>query len=845
MFDLNEFLNYSTNTKFLDIILFFFINIIIITIMRRSLTLKGIQLLMILNNLFLFGTSLYYSTSFILQYREECSNYKLNPNTWEGINCELLFKVNFLSFLFIFLVIVIGFATNIYLLSYFKQEERGEEFMLLINWFICSMLILLLANNFFTIILGWELIGLTSFLLINFWRSKVTTLGCSFKAFAFNKVSDVFLMVGFCILWNTFKTSNVDTLLVLITNNPTNNVHTLWCAGLCILIASCIKSAQFLGHLWLPDSMEAPVPASALIHSATLVSAGIYLLLKFYNIYVITDLLDFIFLLGSFTACFGGIVAASQTDLKKILAYSTISHCGFIMASLIFHNIIVTVVYLYLHGLFKALTFFCAGSIIKFNNTQDTRSMGMNKNQLFNTTLLIFSSINLGGLPFTFGYLYKFLFLQSIIIHPHNLVGFGLNVIGMLVSVVYVYKLIYYSCFDYRKGTYLQFNVYLQNIKVNVKSKFFTFSGVSVVAFGVLYMFAVIFYFSVKLYFLNNFVFFYYGGILSVNNYKYLISLLNNRMYLISFFYILFSTVILYLILWQSRENFFILEKLHMIVIILLIFGFYKFYNHLISFEVLSLMCRVGDHLSTFNLYDFALKLLDTIYSGFFFIAIWLKNWLRWYQSYSYWYGNPISIQIFYFVNYIFCKIIIIFDYIEFIFNYIKYLITCFIYTVIKSILWLFSTIFNLLFVKVCFYLDDNFFSTFITFDALVLRAFTYLWIFTKKLIWFITMVISVLYSMLCARIEKTINFVSDMLFIVLWWYSFFCYHILNFLPHIISGFAKTLTYVTSLYPNIFPDVFFLKIYPYVQFMVSFILNKFYLLLLYITYTMLWLIYIF
>jgi NADH-ubiquinone oxidoreductase chain 5 len=209
--------------------------------------------------------------------------------------------------------------------------------------------------------------------------------------------------------------------------------------------------------------MEAPVPASSLIHSATLVSAGIYLLLKFQILFVNCGLTRVIFFLGSFTACYGGIIAASQSDMKKLLAYSTISHCGFIVASISLNNFLVTTVYLYLHGLFKALTFFCAGSIIKFNGTQDTRLMGMNKNQLVNIITLTVASINLGGLPFTFGYLYKYLFLNYLVISNLNIVSYGLNIVGMLCSVVYVYKLIYYSCFDYRKGPYQLLSSLIQN----------------------------------------------------------------------------------------------------------------------------------------------------------------------------------------------------------------------------------------------------------------------------------------------------------------------------------------------------------------------------------------------
>jgi NADH-ubiquinone oxidoreductase chain 5 len=198
--------------------------------------------------------------------------------------------------------------------------------------------------------------------------------------------------------------------------------------------------------------MEAPVPASALIHSATLVSAGIFILLKFHSLFFYTNMLPVIFAIGSITACYGGVVASAQSDMKKLLAYSTISHCGFLFASLALNNFVITVIYLYLHGVFKALTFFAAGSIIKYNGVQDMRGMGAITNQKLDCLFLIISSINLGGLPFTFGYMYKEMFLNFLIINYFNLLSYGFLIIGMLSSIVYVFKLIYYSCFDIRKG---------------------------------------------------------------------------------------------------------------------------------------------------------------------------------------------------------------------------------------------------------------------------------------------------------------------------------------------------------------------------------------------------------
>lgn len=554
------------NFTLLMVLIYFFINLLISTVSRRHLTYKGVQFIMIFNNIVLTIFCLYYWNFFILNCAFESVSLKLNSNNWLNINYEILLKIDVLSYLFILLVNIIGLATNFYILNYFKYEERGEEFILLINWFIFSMIFLVISNNFFTLIIGWELIGLTSFLLINFWRFKITTLGCSFKAFTFNKFSDIFLMIGFCLLWNKYKTGNVDTILTLINLNPLNSNSVLLKSGICILISSSIKSAQIIGHLWLPDSMEAPVPASSLIHSATLVSAGIYLLLKFYTIFVLTGLVDVIFFIGSLTACYGGLVAASQSDMKKLLAYSTISHCGFIVASISLNNFLVTIVYLYLHGLFKALTFFCAGSIIKFNGSQDTRLMGMNKNQLVNIITLTIASINLGGLPFTFGYLYKFLFLNYLMISPVNVVGYGFNIIGMLCSIVYVFKLIYYSCFDYRKGPYQIVNALIQNNPNWLRKFLFNFTFVKIIAFSIIYIFSCSFFFFVKFFFLKNYYFIFYSGSFDTNDFMYLNELFYSSSHLMSIFYILFTVTILVMVLMNWRENEFFIERLQLIV---------------------------------------------------------------------------------------------------------------------------------------------------------------------------------------------------------------------------------------------------------------------------------------
>lgn len=390
---------------------------------------------------------------------------------YHNINNFLSFSLNPLSFFFSFLVILIGFSTNIYILNYFKHEADESLFIFWLNSFILSMVILVLGSNFYTIFLGWELIGLTSFFLINFWSSRRGTLKSSFKAFTFNLASDIFLLTSFVCFYKEYNTTDCDTFLYLIYNS-TNITDTITCGSFALLLCASIKSVQIISHIWLPDSMEAPVPASALIHSATLVSAGIYLICKFNILFIILNWTSLLIFLGSFTACYGGVVAASQTDLKKLLAYSTMSHCGFLWVLASLGNFYITILYLFLHGLFKASTFYCVGSFIYQFGSQDSRVMGSTaKNYLLDSILLILTSMNLSGLPFTIGYIYKLYFFKLLTDNLLNTFSITLLLFGMLSSIIYFFRIVYYTIFDYLKLTKNSNINYLQQIKFDLASK--------------------------------------------------------------------------------------------------------------------------------------------------------------------------------------------------------------------------------------------------------------------------------------------------------------------------------------------------------------------------------------
>jgi len=260
--------------------------------------------------------------------------------------------------------------------------------------------------------------------------------------------------------------------------------------------------------------MEAPIPASALIHSATLVSAGVYLLLRFQFLLINTYSFLFIGILGSFTAVYGSIVSSSQTDAKKLLAYSTISHCGFLFVTIYLLNIQLTLFYLYLHGLFKALTFFCVGNVVKVaRGCQDTRKMGQFMNLLpIESILLVLCCINLGGLPFTVGFYFKHYF--QIVFTQNILFSFlaPMLFVAMLLGIVYSYRLITYSLFDVKKANE---SVYLQaSSKLTLCSYYTNSTKLSILAIVLLLIFSLCYFYvlfdlksslsSTNFFFLNN-----------------------------------------------------------------------------------------------------------------------------------------------------------------------------------------------------------------------------------------------------------------------------------------------------------------------------------------------------
>lgn len=400
------------------------------------------------------------------------SNYKINFD----------FLIDNISLSFSFLTLSIAIFVYLYTFAYFRYEPLVDRLVIFLNLFIISMVFLVSSGNLVMLFLGWELIGLTSFFLINFWSTRVGTLKAAFKAFSFNKTSDLFLFFAILIIFNVSYNLDIATFIVQIVYYKSYllnfffiNVNLIDLISLLFLGCAFIKSAQIGAHIWLPDSMEAPVPASSLIHSATLVSAGVFLLLRFSVLFEISNIsFTIIAVVGSVTAFYGGLTSMYQSDTKKILAYSTISHCGFLMVVYTTGIVEYVLLYLYVHGFFKAAIFMSVGNVNRFSrNNQDFKKMGNYYKFLpFDCLMCFIGLINLSGLPFTLGFYIKHLLFvglsKYIFLYYFVLVN---CLFGAFTGLFYSYRLFFNVFFDFKKA---KKKLYSQALSTNLNSKYYS-----------------------------------------------------------------------------------------------------------------------------------------------------------------------------------------------------------------------------------------------------------------------------------------------------------------------------------------------------------------------------------
>ena len=336
-----------------------------------------------------------------------------------------------------------------------KNENSYNRFFIYTNFFTFSMLLIVLSNNFFQLFIGWELVGLSSYLLIGYWIEKPSAIKANYKAFLVNRVGDIGLLLGVCFIfafYNTTDYAEVFSLKYSLLNNQiylyTFSFNYLDLICLLLFVGAMAKSAQVPLHFWLPDSMEGPTPISALIHAATMVTAGIYMVARLSPLYIMSEgISEFILYIGAITAFFLGLVALVQTDIKRIIAYSTISQLGYMTAALGAHLYSLAVFHLLTHAFFKALLFLCAGSIIvKCHHEQDIRKIsGLRRFMPVTYMAFIYGSLSLMGFPFTSGFYSKETIIDMVGHLGHNL-PYILLLSSIFVTALYSSK-IFFSVF--------------------------------------------------------------------------------------------------------------------------------------------------------------------------------------------------------------------------------------------------------------------------------------------------------------------------------------------------------------------------------------------------------------
>ena len=319
-----------------------------------------------------------------------------------------------LTIILLFLVSFVSFFVHFYSFFYMLYDPYLARFLSLLSFFTFSMFLLVSADNFLQLFLGWESVGISSYLLINFWYTRLEANKSALKAVFINRIGDFFFMLFLFvvfILFSSFDFSVIFTLLTFIDYNL------LFFLCVFLILAAIAKSAQIGLHIWLPDAMEGPTPVSALIHAATMVTAGVFLMLRSFILLQYTYQFIFFLLIffGALTAIIASSIALFQNDLKKIIAYSTCSQLGYMFFSLGLGLASLSLFHLFNHGFFKALLFLGAGCIIhSFNDEQDIRKMGGTVFLLpFVFILFVFSSLSLMGFPFLTGFFSKDLIIVS------------------------------------------------------------------------------------------------------------------------------------------------------------------------------------------------------------------------------------------------------------------------------------------------------------------------------------------------------------------------------------------------------------------------------------------------
>ncbi len=364
-------------------------------------------------------------------------------------------KIDPLSSIMLVVVTLVSFLVHLYSLSYMRQDPNKPRFMSFLSLFTFSMMVLVVSDNFLQLFFGWEGVGLCSYLLIGFWYQKNSANKAAIKAFLVNRVGDLGLALGVFLIFLYFGSVNFDEVFKSASNFSSEHINflgfqinliTLIC--LFLFLGSMGKSAQIFLHTWLPDAMEGPTPVSALIHAATMVTAGVFLVVRCSPLFEISQpALNFVTIIGMSTALFAATIALVQNDIKRIIAYSTCSQLGYMFFAAGIGAYHVAIFHLFTHAFFKALLFLGAGSVIhSLKDEQDIRNMGgLWKKMPFTWIAMVIGTLALTGFPLLSGYFSKDAIIEFAYLSDTNL-GYLATFVGIFtafLTAIYSWRLIF------------------------------------------------------------------------------------------------------------------------------------------------------------------------------------------------------------------------------------------------------------------------------------------------------------------------------------------------------------------------------------------------------------------
>jgi NADH-quinone oxidoreductase subunit L len=404
----------------------------------------------------IFGVAISFIGSLMTLEAVALDGARFNATVYEwlvigGIKMEVGFLVDGLTAMMMCVVTFVSLMVHVYTIGYMKEDPGYQRFFSYISLFTFSMLMLVMSNNFLQLFFGWEAVGLVSYLLIGFWFKRPTAIFANMKAFLVNRVGDFGFILGIGLLLayggslsygETFAQGYAMSQQVL----PGTDWNLLTVACICLFIGAMGKSAQVPLHVWLPDSMEGPTPISALIHAATMVTAGIFMVARMSPLFELSDTaLNFVLVIGAVTALFMGFLGIIQNDIKRVVAYSTLSQLGYMTVALGVSAYSVAVFHLMTHAFFKALLFLGAGSvIIGMHHDQDIRNMGgLRKYMPITWITSLLGSLALIGTPFFSGFYSKDSIILAVQASTLPAAGFAYFAVvaGVFVTAFYSFRM--------------------------------------------------------------------------------------------------------------------------------------------------------------------------------------------------------------------------------------------------------------------------------------------------------------------------------------------------------------------------------------------------------------------